>query len=533
MAEEEVKKRRTFRKFFYRGVDLDQLLDMTKEQLAELMPARQRRRITRGFRRNHNTLLKKLRKSKKDCPIGEKPELPPGAVQQHVLIQACRSVVSERFVLGTSDPLLSLKTGRVSTLTLAAWNVRSPLNDPSSNRLERRTALVARELARYKVDIATLSETRFFEQDQLEEVGADYTFFWSGHPKAERRDAGVAFAIRYDMAGRLPCLPQGTDDRLMSLRLSLRRGKFATIFSVYAVPMTSSDAGRDKFYVDLHALLATVSKALKLIVLGDSNAHFGTDHAAWRGVLDPHGLDGFNENGLLLLRTCAEHCLNLTNNFFRPRRKRKPSERILDHDIECPVENRWRQLRDTVQSTALDVLGRARRQNQDWFDENDTAISNLLVENNRLHKGYITRPTDDNRAAFYRSRRLVQQRFREMQDARTANKAKEAQVYADRDEWKNFFSAIRAIDGPPTKAAAPLLGADGSTLLNEMTQVLQPWAEHFKGVLNRPFTITDAAMARLPRMSTSADLDLLLSLHESRPCSSSPEGKRPDRTQSL
>ncbi|VDN10810.1 unnamed protein product [Dibothriocephalus latus] len=39
------------------------------------MPARQRRRITRGFRRNHNTLLKKLRKSKKDCPIGEKPEV--------------------------------------------------------------------------------------------------------------------------------------------------------------------------------------------------------------------------------------------------------------------------------------------------------------------------------------------------------------------------------------------------------------------------------------------------------------------------
>uniref|UniRef100_A0A183TBM5 40S ribosomal protein S15 n=1 Tax=Schistocephalus solidus TaxID=70667 RepID=A0A183TBM5_SCHSO len=71
----EFKKRRTFRKFFYRGVDLDQLLDMTKEQLAELMPARQRRRITRGFRRNHNTLLKKLRKSKKDCPIGEKPEV--------------------------------------------------------------------------------------------------------------------------------------------------------------------------------------------------------------------------------------------------------------------------------------------------------------------------------------------------------------------------------------------------------------------------------------------------------------------------
>nr|VZI41907.1 unnamed protein product [Spirometra erinaceieuropaei] len=190
-------------------------------------------------------------------------------------------------------------------------------DNPRSNRPERRTALVARELARYKVDIAALSETRFSEQGQLEEVGAGYTFFCSCRPRAERRDAGVAFAIRNDIVGRLPCLPQGINDRLMSLRLPLRRGgKFATIISAYAPPMTCSDAVRDKFYEDLHALLATVSKADKLIVLGDFNARVGTDHTAWRGVLGPHGLRGSNDNGLLLLRTCAEHRLILTNTFF-------------------------------------------------------------------------------------------------------------------------------------------------------------------------------------------------------------------------
>nr|VZH90304.1 unnamed protein product [Spirometra erinaceieuropaei] len=102
----------------------------------------------------------------------------------------------------------------------------------------------------------------------------------------------------------------------MSLRLPLWGGKFATIISAYAPTMTSSDAVRDKFYEDLHALLATVSKADKLIVLGDFNARVGTDHTAWRGVLGPHGLRGSNDNGLLLLRTCAEHRLILTNTFF-------------------------------------------------------------------------------------------------------------------------------------------------------------------------------------------------------------------------
>lgn len=43
-----MKKKRTFRKFTYRGVDLDQLLDMNYEQLMTLVHARARRRFSRG-----------------------------------------------------------------------------------------------------------------------------------------------------------------------------------------------------------------------------------------------------------------------------------------------------------------------------------------------------------------------------------------------------------------------------------------------------------------------------------------------------
>ncbi|BHF59884.1 hypothetical protein SprV_0100284500 [Sparganum proliferum] len=91
---------------------------------------------------------------------------------------------------------------------------------------------------------------------QLEEVGTGHTF-WSGRPKAERRNAGVAFAIRKDV-GRLPCQQQGINYRLMSLCMPLRGGKFVTIIRVYALPIISLDAARDKFYEDLHTLLATV-----------------------------------------------------------------------------------------------------------------------------------------------------------------------------------------------------------------------------------------------------------------------------------
>nr|VZI31990.1 unnamed protein product [Spirometra erinaceieuropaei] len=164
----------------------------------------------------------------------------------------------------------------MSPRTLAACNVCSLLDKLRTSRPKRRTALVARELPRYKVDIAALSETRFSGQGRLEE--------------AERQDSGVAFAIRNDIAGRLPCLSLGIDDRLMSLRLPLQGGKFATFISVYVPlpPMNSPDEARNKFYEDLHVPLAFVSKADKLTVLGDFNALVGTDHASWRGVLGPY-----------------------------------------------------------------------------------------------------------------------------------------------------------------------------------------------------------------------------------------------------
>ncbi|KAG6513093.1 hypothetical protein ZIOFF_023400 [Zingiber officinale] len=74
-------KKRTFRKFSYRGVDLDQLLDMGLDELVKLFGARARRRMNarprrfqRGLKRKPMALIKKLRKAKRDAPPGEKPE---------------------------------------------------------------------------------------------------------------------------------------------------------------------------------------------------------------------------------------------------------------------------------------------------------------------------------------------------------------------------------------------------------------------------------------------------------------------------
>ena len=74
MAEEGAQRKRTFRKYSYRGVDLEKLLDLDNDALVELLGARQRRRFKRGISANYSRLLKKLRVAKKEAPEGEKPE---------------------------------------------------------------------------------------------------------------------------------------------------------------------------------------------------------------------------------------------------------------------------------------------------------------------------------------------------------------------------------------------------------------------------------------------------------------------------
>lgn len=69
----EAPKKRTFRTFSYRGIDLDALLDLKPDALVDLLPARQRRKFHRGMKRQAKNLMLKLRNAKKAAGPMEKP----------------------------------------------------------------------------------------------------------------------------------------------------------------------------------------------------------------------------------------------------------------------------------------------------------------------------------------------------------------------------------------------------------------------------------------------------------------------------
>src|SRR5688572_4557491 len=83
---------------------------------------------------------------------------------------------------------------------------------------------------------------------QLIEQVAGYHFYWIGRLASEHQLSVVGFAIRSNIASKLVYLPKGINDRLMTVRLPLRGSRHATIISVYAPTLCSSDEDEEKFY---------------------------------------------------------------------------------------------------------------------------------------------------------------------------------------------------------------------------------------------------------------------------------------------
>lgn len=122
--------------------------------------------------------------------------------------------------------------------------------------------------------------------------------------------------VRSSIASKLEHLPTGHSGRIISFRLPLY-DKFLTLFSVYAPTLQAHPAEKGKFYADLHNLVQNVPANDKVIALGDFNARVGRDSEAWKGVLGMHGVGNCNDNGRLLLESCAEQEMTITNTIFQ------------------------------------------------------------------------------------------------------------------------------------------------------------------------------------------------------------------------
>ena len=84
-----------------------------------------------------------------------------------------------------------------------------------------------------------LSETRLTCKGNVSDRG--YTFFWKGKPPGSKKESGVAFEVETSFLSYLGELPCGINDRILSMRVPLTRGHYATFVSVYAPILYTSE----------------------------------------------------------------------------------------------------------------------------------------------------------------------------------------------------------------------------------------------------------------------------------------------------
>ncbi len=191
--------------------------------------------------------------------------------------------------------------------------MRTLMDSATSDRPERRTAIIARELRRYRIDLAALSETRLADEGQLKE---ERGFFWKGKASDEPRIHGVRIAIRNQLISHLYELPVVISERLMTIRLVLANNQIATVVSTYAPTLDSEEEVKETIYACLDETLSRIPKEDKIILLGDFNARVGRDQHLWKGTIGKEGIGNSSTSGVMLLSNCVKHDLIITNTLF-------------------------------------------------------------------------------------------------------------------------------------------------------------------------------------------------------------------------
>ena len=483
-------------------------------------------------------------------------------------------------------------------LNVASWNVRTLLETKRS--AARPTAIVARELDRYNIDIAALSETRILGETVIQETGGGYTFFLKGKPDGDKHHHGVGFAIRTKLVPLLQGkYPVGINERLMTMSLSLEEYTL-NLISAYAPTLPSSDESKESFYGALNDAIQGIPSSQKLLVMGDFNARVGKDYSSWENVLGRHGVGRENSNGTLLLSLCSQNELIITNTIYQqatrhkttwmhPRSKEwhmidyvitrqrdvkdvhhtramcgsstwsdhrlvrsklalraKPSRQLHRlkpakkpdigklksmgtranlamklHDaylasdwLDLDATANWDNFKNITLKITEEVLGFPERKHRDWFDENDALIKPLLTKLHDLHVKYIEDKSDATKADAYRNcKQQAQKSLRAMQNAWWKARATELQAAADVRDYKTFYQGLKAVYGPSYKVSAAIKSKEG-VLLTEPAQILDRWAEHFKGVLNQDSEFDLTVLQDIPQWDTKQSLDALPTLEE-------------------
>ena len=193
-------------------------------------------------------------------------------------------------------------------LLLGKWNILTL----SGKELE-----LVGEAKRYHLDIIGVSSTKRRGSGTVDLDGG-WKLFYSGADSSMSARAGVGIFTSPRLSDCVSdWIPLGS--RVCMLKLKVLDRSLCQL-QVYAPNATSE---YQTFVDEVNDALLRVSATESTVLMGDFNAHVGTDTDTWKSVIGKHEVTGLNENGSYLLQLCCSNGLHIMNTCFQHREVHK------------------------------------------------------------------------------------------------------------------------------------------------------------------------------------------------------------------
>ncbi|PFX23190.1 hypothetical protein AWC38_SpisGene12258 [Stylophora pistillata] len=187
----------------------------------------------------------------------------------------------------------------------------------------------------------------------------------------------------------------------------------------------------------------------------------------------------------------------------------------LPQAVDPTPDTLWEKLKSAILKTSQEVFGHSKKKNQDWFDENEMEIQDLLAKKRTSHQAHLAQPTCPvKRANFRCAFSALQRRLRGIKNDWLDHLAMKTQLSADAGDYRGFYEALKAVYGPTHQVQSPLRSSDGQVLLTDNTSILARCSENFQTLLSANRTVQASTTDCVPQLSLKEELDEPPTLNE-------------------
>lgn len=178
------------------------------------------------------------------------------------------------------------------------------------------------------------------------------------------------------------------------------------------------------------------------------------------------------------------------------------------HRPDLSPEENWETLKSCIVSVAEEAVGRGKRKQPEWFEENVEELGVLIAVKNEAHARMLRTNSVAARKEFRRQQRTVKRAVDKAKEEWIRKVARECETAAKdgRTRWNNI-RRLQQVHAGRRPARPTVVRKEGGELTQGSEEVLQRWHQHFSKLLNQCSEFEAQVIQQMPEMSPMLDLD--------------------------